>query len=203
MESTYTTEGIVLRRDLWREADCRLVIYTREAGKLDLIARGVKKPNSKLAGHLEPFNRLKLMVINGRSKSYVASAQSLDSFYYLKQDLDKLQWAGEWLADFNRLVKDNQVDAKLYSLLASSLVVFNSIKAGPIYYRALGSLYLLKLYELMGEGLDWEELSKQANTNQKHLELLKVSLAKLYQGAPKLTKSLADLTIHLALVLTN
>ncbi len=203
MESTYTTEGIVLRRDLWREADCRLVIYTREAGKLDLIARGVKKPSSKLAGHLEPFNRLKLMVINGRSKSYVASAQALDSFYHLKQDLDKLQWAGEWLADFNRLVKDNQVDAKLYALLASSLSVFNSIKAGPIYYRALGSLYLLKLYELMGEGLDWEELSKQANTNQKHLELLKVSLAKLYQGAPKLTKSLAELTIHLALVLKN
>lgn len=203
MESTYTTEGIVLRRDLWREADCRLVIYTREAGKLDLIARGVKKSSSKLAGHLEPFNRLKLMVINGRSKSYVASAQALDSFYHLKQDLDKLQWAGEWLADFNRLVKDNQVDAKLYALLASSLSVFNSIKAGPIYYRALGSLYLLKLYELMGEGLDWEELSKQANTNQKHLELLKVSLAKLYQGAPKITKGLAELTIHLALVLKN
>jgi hypothetical protein len=123
--------------------------------------------------------------------------------YCPKQDLDKLQWAGEWLADFNRLVKDNQVDAKLYALLASSLSVFNSIKAGPIYYRALGSLYLLKLYELMGEGLDWEELSKQANTNQKHLELLKVSLAKLYQGAPKITKGLAELTIHLALVLKN
>ncbi len=55
----------------------------------------------------------------------------------------------------------------------------------------------------MGEGLDWEELSKQANANQKHLELLKVSLTKLYQGAPKLTKSLAELTIHLALVLKN
>lgn len=201
MEVTYTVEGIVLQRQVWREADSRLVIYTREQGKLELIARGLKKSGSKLSGHLEPLNRASLMIINGRSLSYVGAARTLDCFYHLKQDLDKLLWTRAWLATFNRQVQVNQADAKLYALLSSSLSVFNTIRAGSLYYQALASLYIIKLHTLLGEGLDWTTLAERFTSSK--LSPIQSLLNQLYLGAPRLTKSQARLANELADTLRN
>lgn len=201
MEATYTVEGIVLTRQVWRESDSRLSIYTREQGKLDLVARGLKKSSSKLAGHLELANRASLMVINGRSLSYVGAARTLDCFYHLKQDLDKLLWVGVWLTNFNRQVEVNQADLKLYALLSHSLTVFNTIRASAIYYQALVNLYIIKLHSLLGAGLDWDSLSLRFPAST--LLSIKNLLDQLYLGAPRLTKVQARLINELANTLAN
>ncbi len=205
MEVTYTIEGIILNRQDWREVDTRLVIYTREAGKLDLVARGTKKLSSKLAGHLEPYNRTKIMVINGRSLTYVGAAKTLDHHYHLKQDLDKLEAVAIWTREFNLRVKHNQADAKLYSMLAHSLKVFNAIRADAIYYRALANLYILKLHALLGEGLDWDLIDrKRINpVERNNLQQVRIIINELYQGPPKLTKPQASLINRLVLSLRD
>ena len=51
---TYKTEGIVLKQMPLGEADRILTLYTTDQGKLRAVARGVRRPKSRLAGHLEP-----------------------------------------------------------------------------------------------------------------------------------------------------
>ena len=50
------TDGIVLSRVNYGEADRIIKLLTPEAGKLSLMARGVRKPKSKLAGGIELFS---------------------------------------------------------------------------------------------------------------------------------------------------
>ena len=59
-------EAVVLRHTDWGEADRLLTLYTREQGKVRAVAKGARKINSRKAGHLEPFTRVKLQLARGR-----------------------------------------------------------------------------------------------------------------------------------------
>ena len=54
----YTTEAIVLSRFDLGEADRVLTLITPTGGKLKAIAKGVRRPTSRLGGSLEPFAEL-------------------------------------------------------------------------------------------------------------------------------------------------
>lgn len=52
----FHTQGIILKKNMYREYDEILTIWTRDFGKIEAIARGIKKPLSKLNGHLQVFD---------------------------------------------------------------------------------------------------------------------------------------------------
>ena len=54
---TYRVEAVVLRRIDFGEADRVLVLFTRERGKLPVVAKGIRRISSRMAGHLELFAR--------------------------------------------------------------------------------------------------------------------------------------------------
>jgi DNA repair protein RecO (recombination protein O) len=71
MSRSFTDEGIVLRRIDYAEADRILTILTRDHGKLGVIARGVRKPGSRLAAHTDLFARSRLHLASGRGELMV------------------------------------------------------------------------------------------------------------------------------------
>ncbi len=151
MEETRNTTAIVLGRQAYRESDSLVTIYTRDFGKLTLVARGAKKPASKLAGHLEPISLIDLMVIRGKGFDYVGSAIGRRAFLNLKDDLNKLYYAGRAAALFNRLVKENQADPGLFFLFLKWL---ETVDAYPVqdFNREIGELfYLLWAWKLLAE----------------------------------------------------
>lgn len=89
-QRTYRTEGIVLRaRDLG-EADRIVTVITPDRGKVRAVAKGVRKMNSKKAGHLEAFCRCALLMAEGRELDIVAQAETLEAFAHLRASLDLL-----------------------------------------------------------------------------------------------------------------
>ena len=74
MSKTYQDKAITLKRIDIKEADRLFVFYTKEHGKVEAVARGVKKINSKMAGHLEPLGIVDLMIARGKSIDQVAGA---------------------------------------------------------------------------------------------------------------------------------
>ena len=89
----YNTEGLVLRSYPLGETDKILTIFSKTSGKLRVSARGLRKPNSKLAGHLEPLTCTYLTISRGRTLDVVTGAESRESFYSIKKDLPKLSSA--------------------------------------------------------------------------------------------------------------
>jgi len=126
MDETRNSSAIILNRSDYRESDSLITLYTKEFGKLSLVARGTKKINSKLAGHLEPFSLVNILLIKGKGFDYVGSALCSNAFLNLKDNLNKIYYSGRVLNWFNRLVRDGEKDERLFLLLKRWLEVTDS-----------------------------------------------------------------------------
>lgn len=89
----YKTEAIVLRQRKLGEADKIVTLYTPNYGKLEAVAKGVRRPKSRLAGHLEVLIYTSAMLAQGRNLDVVTQAQAIDSFAPLREDLHRLSRA--------------------------------------------------------------------------------------------------------------
>jgi len=65
---TYTDEGIVLRRVDYGETDRILTVLTREHGKIGVIARGVRRSQSRLSARTDLFVRSRMQLAKGRGE---------------------------------------------------------------------------------------------------------------------------------------
>ncbi len=86
----HKTHAVVLRRRNLGDADRVLTVYTPGHGKQELIAHGVRKPTSRKAGHLETFSHASLMIAEGRTWGIITEASTVESYRYLRQDLDQI-----------------------------------------------------------------------------------------------------------------
>lgn len=71
----YKARGIVLRGRNLGEADRILTLFTVESGKIDAVAKGVRRPKSHLAGRLEFANEVQLGMHRGRNLDVIVSAE--------------------------------------------------------------------------------------------------------------------------------
>lgn len=122
MEPTFSSKAIILNRYDWREADRLVSVYTKEYGRLSLLARGARKFSSKLAAHLEPISLSQILIIKGKGFDYVGSALMNESFLGIKRDLNKLYFAGQALSFFKRLVGEGEKDEDLFNYLEKWLL---------------------------------------------------------------------------------
>lgn len=121
MSRLYKTEGVVIKRLYMGEADALLTFCTPETGRLRAVARGVRRPRSRLAGHLEPLTRCALMLAEGRSLDVVSGCETLESFPTLRSDLWLLS-CGLYAADLaDRLSVEGAENRRLYCLLVEAL----------------------------------------------------------------------------------
>ncbi|MBN1484864.1 MAG: DNA repair protein RecO [Chloroflexia bacterium] len=89
----YNSEGIVMRRWDVGESDRILALYTPERGKLRVISKGVRRPGSRLAGHVELLCHSAFLIARGRHLDIVTQAQTLHAFANLRQNLERIGWA--------------------------------------------------------------------------------------------------------------
>jgi DNA repair protein RecO (recombination protein O) len=92
-ERVYRTHAVVLRRHNTGEADRVLTLFTPTHGKIRAVARGVRRIKSRLAGHVELFSRVDVLLARGRSLDIVTQAEVRDSFLSLRGDLWKAAYA--------------------------------------------------------------------------------------------------------------
>jgi len=149
MEETYNLKAIILNHRPSGEDDGKIILYSRELGKQELTARGVKKIKSKLAGHLEPFNLVDLMVIHGRQYDYVGGAVSEKCCPGIKSNLAKVAAAGQATRIVIKLIKPGVADEAIFELLFDYL---NELEIGKGEPELLYSFFTLKFLSRLGNG---------------------------------------------------
>jgi DNA repair protein RecO (recombination protein O) len=117
----YRCEAIVLSRMDFGEADRILTLYSRQHGKLRVIAKGARRPLSRLGPHLEYFSRARLMLAKGRELDVVTGAETEDAHLTIRDDLDAFGHASHMVEILARLTEDRQENFAVFDLLASSL----------------------------------------------------------------------------------
>src|SRR6478609_8007714 len=84
----YTTDAIVLSRFDLGEADRVLTLITPGIGKLKAIAKGVRRPTSRLGGSLEPFAELTVALARGRTFDVVTQVSVGHAWLNLRDSLE-------------------------------------------------------------------------------------------------------------------
>jgi DNA repair protein RecO (recombination protein O) len=117
---TYRVEAIVLRRVDFGEADRVLVIYTRERGKLPVVAKGVRRISSRMAGHLELFTHSELQLAKGANLDVVTQADTRNPFRAVREDLTKTSTAYLIAELTDALTEDGMEHRELFDLLVDT-----------------------------------------------------------------------------------
>lgn len=93
--STVRTRALVLRRTNYGEAD-RIVKCLTPEGQLSVMARGVRREKSKLAGGIELFAVSDIVVHSGKGELSILTSARLEKFYeHILEDYDRLQFGYE------------------------------------------------------------------------------------------------------------
>ena len=115
------TEAIVLRQQVFGEADRILTLLTPNRGKVAAIAKGVRRISSRKAGHLDLFMRADVLLSIGLNLDIINQAQSIDSFRLLREDLLRSSYASYCVELLDRFTPDGETNHELYRLLADTL----------------------------------------------------------------------------------
>lgn len=76
----FRTEGVILKRRNFGEADRILTICTRDYGKVTALAKGVRRPRSKKAGHVELGNWCKVFIARGKNIDLLTEVETKRAF---------------------------------------------------------------------------------------------------------------------------
>ncbi|MEK7059365.1 MAG: DNA repair protein RecO [Patescibacteria group bacterium] len=138
-------KGIVLGRTDYGEADRIITVLTPEQGKLSLMARGVRKPKSRLAGGIELFSTTEISYLNGRGQiGTLISARLIKYYSSIVKDIDRVQLGYELIKMLHRATED-QPESSYYDLLEQAYAALDSSSISTDLIRCWFGAQLLRL----------------------------------------------------------
>jgi DNA repair protein RecO (recombination protein O) len=139
-----TTEGLILKRKDFGEADRVLTVLTDRFGKISVIAKGVRRITSRRAGNIELLNRVKIHLFKGKSYT-LTEAESIETFQIIKENLTLSTLAFHIIELADRLAVEDQKNPYVYDLTVSALHLLAE-NPRQLFVRA----YEVKLLSLAG-----------------------------------------------------
>ena len=154
MSQTLRTKCVILRRVSYGEADRILTILTPNDGQLSVIARGVRKEKSRLAGGIELFAICEVVLVRGAKSTgemWTLTGSRLNTFFaQIMENYDKLQFGYEAI---KQIAKASQaIDGpEFYELLVEA---FKSLSNQKIDLKITETWFYLQLAKLLGNELN-------------------------------------------------
>ncbi len=155
------TLAIVLRRTDFGEAD-RIINLLTPNGKQVAIARGVRKPKSKLAGGIEFFSLNEVVLIEGKSEmKTLSSARMCEFFGEILKDFERTDFAYQAIKKVSNLCEHIE-SAEFFEIL---LKVFRSLNDFEVSLDLVRKWFILKIAEFSGD-----EINLETDKNGKKLQ---------------------------------
>ncbi len=168
-------QGIVLTRIPFREYDEVISLITREYGRVDVIAKGIKKITSKLSAHLEPFSLVSFDLVQGKELVILTTASTVHVFSGIRSDFIKRLEAEYAAHALYTLTRPGNLEHGIFDLFFSWLVAYDEahvvsdgrfldwfmlhlmgvIGFAPAYIACIGcgSSHLLSFWSFSGGGV--------------------------------------------------
>ena len=118
---TFQTPAIIIKKTRLGEADVIFTMYTPNLGKIQGIAKSVRKTTSRMAGHLELLTYSQITLARGKNLDTIIGSQTINSFLPLKSDLGLISYGLCLLELINQFTSDETSDSGLFDLLLTSL----------------------------------------------------------------------------------
>lgn len=118
-------EGIVIRTSHYGESNKIVTLYTREWGKVGVMAQGAKKPNSRLAAVTQPFTYGQFIVRKGSGLGTLQQGDILSSMRGIKEDIFLTAYASYIIDLTDKCTEEKKPNPFLFELLYQTLNYMN------------------------------------------------------------------------------
>lgn len=139
------TQGIILSRTDYGEADRIITLLTPDYGKLRLMAKGVRKVKSKLAGGIELFSVSHVTFIRGRGDvGTLVSTRLVTHYGNIVKDIERVQLGYELIKVLNKATED-EPEADYFHLLQQAFAALDDESIDITLIKTWFSAQLLAL----------------------------------------------------------
>jgi len=149
--AVYKADAIVIRSREYGESDKLITLFSREKGKLEAVAKGVRKPKSKQRGGTQLFTYADFLLYKGRNLDIVNQVNPKESFIHLWDDFDRMIAASGVAELLDAATLREQAEPQLFTLTLGSLFLMKIVD--PYIVQATFALKILKFIGLL-PGLD-------------------------------------------------
>lgn len=118
-------EGIVIRTTDYGETNKIVTLYTRELGKIGVMARGAKKPNSRLAAITQHFTYGYFLIYQNKGLGNLQQGETISSFRGIREDIYLTAHASYVVELLDKSTEDRKPNPYLFELVQQTLNYFN------------------------------------------------------------------------------
>ncbi|MFS0635842.1 DNA repair protein RecO [Mesobacillus foraminis] len=118
-------EGIVIRTTDYAETNKIVTLYTREWGKVGVMARGAKKPNSRLTAITQPFTYGHFLIQRGRGLGTLQQGEMISSMRSIREDIFLTAYASYIIELLDKGTEEKKPNPYLFELLFQTLQYMN------------------------------------------------------------------------------
>ncbi|MDA8441137.1 MAG: DNA repair protein RecO [Peptococcaceae bacterium] len=144
--AVYSTDAIVIRSRDYAEADKIITLFSQDLGKIQAIAKGARKPKSKLRGGIQLFTYAAFQLYKGKSLDTVTQVEPKESFFGLLTDLERLSYANYMAELVDAAVLENENGQEIFLLTLTCLYLLQASTSPKVVIRS----FELKLLQLLG-----------------------------------------------------
>ena len=150
---TYSSEAIILARKNYSEADRILIVFSKNFGKLSLLAKGIRKLKSKKRGHLEIFSHIKFSATKTNAIDILTEVETINTFSKVRANLNKISLAYYFCEVVTKTTREDEIKNEVFNLLINFLKRLENETS----LKKLRHEFLFKLLEELGY---WPENKK-------------------------------------------
>ena len=132
---TYKTEAIVLKRFNLGEADNIITLYTPNLGKIRAVAKGARKPKSRIGGHLDLLTQSSFLLAQGQNLDIITQSQTIESFQSLRTNLWQTSCAMYIAELVDQFTAEHVENYAVYKLLNSALLWLSEARNTEVVLR--------------------------------------------------------------------
>ena len=151
---TVKTKGIIIAEKMMSDFDKILTILTPNMGKIECVAKGSRRPKSLLMAGTQFLCFGEYLLYKGSENYSMNSCETIELFYNIRTDLDKLKYAAYITKIINDVTTENQNNYKVLQLFLNTLYVISNTDKDLEFVT---SVFRIRLLSIIGYRPEIEE----------------------------------------------
>lgn len=140
-------EGIVIKEMKYKDNSKILTVFTREEGKVTVMAKGACNPKSRLISNTELFFHNSYQLYRGKTFYYINDTDTINSFYSIREDMDRLMYGSYFLELVDLGLIEGGKNERIFDLVLRGLDLLSGLDEDFINFVLA---YELKFISFLG-----------------------------------------------------
>lgn len=141
------TKGIVIKEVNIGEADKIVTIFARNQGKISALAKGARRPKSKLVACTQFLCYSDFVLFKGKDMFTVNSCEVIEPFYEIRNNLVNLTYSAHIVDVINDIIQENQPATKVLQLFLNTLYMLTKTEKSP---ELITRIFEIRLLSILG-----------------------------------------------------